>query len=162
MRIYTHGGGGSGQVVVDTAPPHCCQIWFVSGCSGLYTVLYVSSPESGHRPQEPELFEPSMQPSPGSSGHSPVLLLSDLVCVWMFKSVRSCLSALTSCVFPPQNHHKASAHQQDVPFIHFDYHSEIKGTNLKNLERLKARIIKQIKEFDFFYSSNISSGEAQR
>ena len=77
MRIYTHGGGGSGQVVVDTAPPHCCQIWFVSGCSGLYTVLHVSSPESGHRPQEPGLFEPSMQPSPGGSGHSPVPLLTD-------------------------------------------------------------------------------------
>ena len=62
-----------------------------------------------------------------------------------------------------QNHYKASAHKQDVSFIHFDYHSEIKGSNLKNLERLKAKVIKQIQEFDFFYAASITNaGEAQR
>ncbi|KAK7099032.1 synaptojanin-1-like [Littorina saxatilis] len=59
-----------------------------------------------------------------------------------------------------QNHHQASVYKQDIPFIHFDYHSEIKGSNLKNLERLKAKIIKQIHEFDFFYSASITGGES--
>nr|KAG5702900.1 hypothetical protein BaRGS_034673 [Batillaria attramentaria] len=61
-----------------------------------------------------------------------------------------------------QNHHKASAHQLDVSFIHFDYHSEIKGSNLKNLERLKAKLIKQLHSYDFFFSSSISNGECSR
>ncbi|CAL1535444.1 unnamed protein product, partial [Lymnaea stagnalis] len=48
------------------------------------------------------------------------------------------------------NHHTASSHQHDVPFYHFDYHAEVKGSNLKNLEKLKARIIKHLHHFDFF------------
>ncbi|XP_059179019.1 synaptojanin-1-like [Physella acuta] len=48
------------------------------------------------------------------------------------------------------NHHTASSHHQDVPFYHFDYHSEIKGSNLKNLEKLKTRIMKHLQHFDFF------------
>ncbi|KAL8579225.1 hypothetical protein ACOMHN_010809 [Nucella lapillus] len=60
------------------------------------------------------------------------------------------------------NHHKASVHQQDIPFIHFDYHSEIKGSNLRNLDRLKAKVVKFIHDFDFFYAPCISSGETQR
>ena len=51
-----------------------------------------------------------------------------------------------------QNHHAASSHKQDVPYFHFDYHSEIKGTNMKNLDKLKTRILKYIHQFDFFYS----------
>ncbi|GFR78438.1 synaptojanin-1 [Elysia marginata] len=50
------------------------------------------------------------------------------------------------------NHHSASVHSQDVPYYHFDYHSEIKGTNLKNLEKLKTRIMKHMTQFDFFYT----------
>lgn len=61
-----------------------------------------------------------------------------------------------------QEHHSFSSHKHDIQYIHFDYHSEIKGTNLKNLEKLKARIIKYIKEYDFFYASDINSGNAER
>uniref|UniRef100_A0A2C9JV86 phosphoinositide 5-phosphatase n=1 Tax=Biomphalaria glabrata TaxID=6526 RepID=A0A2C9JV86_BIOGL len=48
------------------------------------------------------------------------------------------------------NHHSASAHSQDIPYYHFDYHSEVKGSNLKNLEKLKSRIIKHLHQFEFF------------
>lgn len=64
--------------------------------------------------------------------------------------------------FDYQNHHKASVHQQDVPFVHFDYHAEIKGSNLKNLENLKTKLAKNLKEFDIFFVADINSGEAQR
>ncbi|XP_071104406.1 synaptojanin-2-like [Haliotis cracherodii] len=50
-----------------------------------------------------------------------------------------------------QNHHKASVHSQDTPYYEFDYHSEVRG-NLKNLEKLKSRIIKHVHNFEFFYS----------
>ncbi|XP_012937640.1 synaptojanin-1 [Aplysia californica] len=50
------------------------------------------------------------------------------------------------------NHHAASSHKQDVPYYHFDYHAEVKGTNLKNLEKLKTRILKHMHQFDFFYT----------
>ncbi|XP_046576980.1 LOW QUALITY PROTEIN: synaptojanin-1-like, partial [Haliotis rubra] len=49
-----------------------------------------------------------------------------------------------------QNHHKASAHSQDTPYYEFDYHSEVRG-NLKNLEKLKSKIIKHVHNFEFFY-----------
>ncbi|RUS89988.1 hypothetical protein EGW08_002255, partial [Elysia chlorotica] len=52
------------------------------------------------------------------------------------------------------NHHTASVHSQDVPYYHFDYHSEIKGSNLKNLEKLKTRIMKHMTHFDFFYTES--------
>ncbi|ESP04692.1 hypothetical protein LOTGIDRAFT_135750 [Lottia gigantea] len=51
-----------------------------------------------------------------------------------------------------QNHHKASSHHDIVPFIHFDYHAEIKGSNLKNLDKLKTKLLKKLQEFDFFAS----------
>ncbi|KAL5007601.1 hypothetical protein ScPMuIL_016407 [Solemya velum] len=51
-----------------------------------------------------------------------------------------------------QNHHKASAHQLDVPHIAFDYHAECRGGNYKHLEKLKNRVAKDLTEFKYFYS----------
>ncbi|KAJ8299183.1 hypothetical protein KUTeg_023243 [Tegillarca granosa] len=50
-----------------------------------------------------------------------------------------------------ESHHKASVHRQDTPLINFDYHTECRGGNLKNLERLKQHVIKYLDNFDFFY-----------
>ncbi|KAK6191374.1 hypothetical protein SNE40_003083 [Patella caerulea] len=49
-----------------------------------------------------------------------------------------------------QNHHMASSHKDKVPFFHFDYHSEIKGSNLKNLEKLRAKLQTYLTEFGFY------------
>ncbi|KAL3841607.1 hypothetical protein ACJMK2_019724 [Sinanodonta woodiana] len=57
------------------------------------------------------------------------------------------------------NHHKASIYAQDMPFVQFDYHSECRGGNLKNLEKLKSKLLKYIESFDFFYSEG---GERKR
>ena len=51
-----------------------------------------------------------------------------------------------------QNHHKASVHNQDVPHIAFDYHTQCKGGNLKNVEKLKQRLIKSLVDFGYFHS----------
>ncbi|KAK3594082.1 hypothetical protein CHS0354_040850 [Potamilus streckersoni] len=57
------------------------------------------------------------------------------------------------------NHHKASIYAQDMPLVQFDYHSECRGGNLKNLEKLKSKLLKYIESFDFFYSEG---GEKKR
>ncbi|XP_021342465.1 synaptojanin-1-like isoform X1 [Mizuhopecten yessoensis] len=49
-------------------------------------------------------------------------------------------------------HHKASSFSQMMTLIMFDYHSECRGGNFKNLERLKYNIGKHSVNFDFFYS----------
>ncbi|KAL4225388.1 Synaptojanin-1 [Mactra antiquata] len=51
------------------------------------------------------------------------------------------------------NHHKASRFSLDIPLIMFDYHSEFKG-NIKNLEKLKAQVMKYLDKFEYFYSEN--------
>ncbi|XP_069133360.1 synaptojanin-1-like isoform X2 [Argopecten irradians] len=49
-------------------------------------------------------------------------------------------------------HHKASSFSQMITLIMFDYHSECRGGNFKNLERLKYNIGKHSANFDFFYT----------
>ena len=49
-----------------------------------------------------------------------------------------------------QNHHKASPHKDNVPHVLFDYHSECKGGNTKNLEKLRQKCRKQLEDFGFF------------
>ena len=51
-----------------------------------------------------------------------------------------------------QNHHKASSHNQDIPFVYFDYHSECRGGNTKKLIKLRDRVKKKLEEFGFFHS----------
>ena len=51
-----------------------------------------------------------------------------------------------------QNHHKASVFALDIPLIHFDYHSECRGGNYKNLEKLKGSLMKYLNNFEFFNS----------
>ena len=53
-----------------------------------------------------------------------------------------------------QSHHKASMYGKDKPLINFDYHSECRGGNLKNLYKLRDRIKKQLDNFEFFYVEN--------
>lgn len=56
-----------------------------------------------------------------------------------------------------QSHHKASQYGKDKPLINFDYHSECRGGNLKNLSKLRDRIKKQLDSFEFFYVENDES-----
>ena len=51
-----------------------------------------------------------------------------------------------------QNHHKASVYALDIPLLHFDYHSECRGGNYKNLEKLKSSLMKYLNNFEFFHS----------
>ncbi|WAR02120.1 SYNJ1-like protein, partial [Mya arenaria] len=57
------------------------------------------------------------------------------------------------------NHHKASRFAHDIPLISFDYHTECRGGNLKNLEKLRAILQKYYDKFEYFYSEN---GEKKR
>ncbi|XP_052229766.1 synaptojanin-1-like [Dreissena polymorpha] len=50
------------------------------------------------------------------------------------------------------NHHKASRFALDIPLIAFDYHTECKGGNLKNLEKLRTILQKYYDKFEFFCS----------
>ena len=52
-----------------------------------------------------------------------------------------------------QNHHKASVHVQDVPHILFDYHSECRGGNTRNLIKLRDQLKKQLTSFGYFHYS---------
>ena len=56
------------------------------------------------------------------------------------------------CLF--QNHHKASRFSLDIPLVNFDYHTECKGGNLKNLEKLRAQLSKYIDKFEYFFCEN--------
>ncbi|XP_063401650.1 synaptojanin-1-like isoform X1 [Mytilus trossulus] len=60
-----------------------------------------------------------------------------------------------------QSHHKASQYGKDKPLINFDYHSECRGGNLKNLSKLRDRIKKQLDSFEFFYVENDESKKFQ-
>ena len=53
-----------------------------------------------------------------------------------------------------KNHHKASSHADDVPHIAFDYHNECRGGNVKNLEKLKRKLLKPLVDFGIFHSCN--------
>lgn len=78
--------------------------------------------------------------------------------VTLFESISRFLVAFCVCeiinttifLISKQNHHSASCHNQDIPYYHFDYHAEVKGSNLKNLDKLKARIMKHLHQFGFF------------
>ncbi|XP_064600325.1 synaptojanin-1-like [Liolophura sinensis] len=60
-----------------------------------------------------------------------------------------------------QNHHKASAHSLTVPNMVFDYHTECRGGNQKNLLKLKQKLMKYIDSFGFFSctGSNIQNNQ---
>ena len=50
-----------------------------------------------------------------------------------------------------QSHLKASHHCNDVPYIAFDYHSECRGGNTKNLAKLRDVIKKYYEDFGYFH-----------
>lgn len=53
-----------------------------------------------------------------------------------------------------QSHHRKTQHHEDVPHIVFDYHQECRGGNLKNLNKLKAKVDVCLKAFSFFFANN--------
>lgn len=53
-----------------------------------------------------------------------------------------------------QSHHRNTQHHEDVPHIVFDYHQECRGGNLKNLNKLKAKVDVCLKAFSFFFANN--------
>lgn len=53
-----------------------------------------------------------------------------------------------------QNHHKASRFHLDIPLINFDYHTECKGGNLRNLEKLRTQLMKYLDKFEYFFWEN--------
>ena len=51
-------------------------------------------------------------------------------------------------------HHKISRFGSDVPYVAFDYHSYCPRGREENLKILKDQIIKNLKDFGFFYSES--------
>ncbi|XP_075219614.1 synaptojanin-1-like [Lycorma delicatula] len=61
-----------------------------------------------------------------------------------------------------QSHHRASELCTNIPHILFDYHQECRGGNLKNLNKLKAKIEKYLKLFSLFYAKGDNIVSEQR
>ena len=66
---------------------------------------------------------------------------------------------LLATTFSLQNHLKASPLCRNVPYIHFDYHTECRGNNTKNLDKLFAKMKADLDEFGVFHFDGSSVTE---
>jgi len=75
------------------------------------------------------------------------LIFFQLILFWLI--VKRCIDVAMH--FVKQRHHQAASNGSDIPYIAFDYHSECRGGNTKNLSKLRDLLKKYIDGFGYFH-----------
>ena len=75
------------------------------------------------------------------------LITFQVMLFWLI--VKRCIDV--SMHFVKQRHHRAASNGSDIPYIAFDYHSECRGGNTKNLSKLRDLLKKYIDGFGYFH-----------